>query len=176
MIGLHIRLVVCDLDGTLCNDKHRSHLASSGDWDAYHAGLVDDQPHEDVLWFLRVMEEQGIRVVFNTGRPDEYRSQTVEWLNDQGLHEGDSYEDLIMRGKGQTGSDVLIKPQNLAEYVKDWGAKVEAILVEEEIDKFYSEVYPQHERQILILDDRDKVVEEFRNLSYNVWQVRMGSF
>lgn len=159
-----IRLIVCDLDGTLCNDTHRAHLASAGDWDGYHGALILDKVHEDVRMLLDVAL---VPCILLTGRPEEYRIDTVDWLERNGISQGFDYRHLVMRDKGQTGSDTVIKPQNLAGYIDGWL---------ENIDDDEQHQPPAGPKEILILDDRDKVVEEWRNLGYNCWQTRMGSF
>ncbi len=74
--------VICDLDGTLCNDTLRRHYVASKhrDYDAYHAALVNDSTNEDVLKALRKFADEGVVIIFLTGRPEKYRSSTLDWL------------------------------------------------------------------------------------------------
>lgn len=144
-------MIVIDLDGTLCNSSHREHLAQNKQWDDFHAGLVNDTPHRDVQLLIESLYDRHY-IVFLTGRSEAWRNQTLKWLEDHSIM-GDT---LLMRPKGDWSSDTVIKPQLLANHclgIVDAVARV----------KF-------------ILEDRDKMVECWRNLGFNCWQVRPGGY
>ena len=151
-----IKLVVCDIDGTISDHTPRMHLAASGDWDSYHEAMADDKPNGAVVDFLRMLGPQ-CHLVFLTGRPDEYRPQTSKWLDDQFIFAFDDYDALIMREKGDFGSDVDLKPEALSKWLDESGEDIKP-------------------REVLILEDRDKMVARWRDLGYNCWQVNEGAF
>lgn len=157
-----IDLVVCDLDGTLCDVRHRQHLAQAGDWDAFHAGIPQDKARKIVLSFIQAVGDAR-SLVFLTGRPEDYRAQSEAWLKSYGLEKYDDYIDLLMRPRQGAGSDTLVKQALLEDFLV--GFRQDTGLSEEE-----------QKSRILILDDRDKVVAHFRDLGYECWQVNEGAF
>lgn len=46
------KYIICDLDGTLCDHRHRIYLAWSKQWDSYNAGCVADYVNMPVRDFL----------------------------------------------------------------------------------------------------------------------------
>jgi hypothetical protein len=161
-----MKLIVCDLDGTLSDCRHREHLVP--DWEAFHAKMGEDKPHKHVLWILEQLLfapeplDTVPLVLFLTGRPEVYRQPTVDWLQDKcGLAQHDDYA-LWMRPTGQFGSDVDVKVHLLEEFLK-----FELIL------NTLGEVTKE---EILILEDREKVVTKWRDLGYECWQVREGAW
>lgn len=162
----NIDLIVCDLDGTLCDVRHRQHLAQAGAWDEFHQGIPNDTPRPVVLAFLKSLKELEVplRLVFLTGRPSAYETETMAWLTKHcDLELVDDYDALLMRGKDEYGSDTVVKERLLDGY----------------LDIFYEgSGLPREDRKgrILILDDRDKVVAHFRDLGYECWQVNEGMF
>ena len=154
-----IKLIVCDLDGTLCNHTPRMHLAAAGDWDAYHSGLQQDEINPAVQWFL---SNTDLPLLFLTGRPEPYRGETIAWLARHEFYENDEFEALLMRGKMQGGSDTVVKAELLKGWLEEFGDA-----------KGFEGIKPE---EILILEDRDKMVAAWRDLGYNCWQVAEGSF
>lgn len=145
------KLVVVDLDGTLCNSAHREHLAIAGCWDEFHSQLNGDAPWPDVTALLALLYEQDdIVVVGLTGRNEQYRKATINWLAKHDIW----LDDILMRYDDDYRSDHELKPQLLELYLKQ---------------------HPDHQVWF-ILEDRDKVVEAWRNAGYDCWQVRPGGY
>jgi FMN phosphatase YigB (HAD superfamily) len=140
-------IIVVDLDGTLCNSRHREHLAIAKQWDEFHSLLRYDEPWDDVKRFLSELHAD-IEVIGLTGRNERYRNETLDWL--------DTYEiclsELLMRPDDNYQPDHELKPQMLAAA----GVKPQQVW--------------------LVLEDRDKVVEAWRNLGFSCWQVRPGGY
>jgi len=77
------KVVICDLDGTLCDTKWRvEHLRKQQkDWEKFYDGIPYDQPREDVLKIYLDYLNEGCTGVLVSGRPEKYRHVTEEWLN-----------------------------------------------------------------------------------------------
>lgn len=145
-------VIVVDLDGTLCNSSHRDHLAVAGQWDDFHSRLMDDEPWPDVKAFLDLFwtvnsETSQYAIVGLTGRNEQWRNKTLEWLNRHELF----MDELLMRPDKDFTPDAELKP---------------ALLLDR---------YPK-EAILCILEDRDKVVDAWRNAGFNCWQVRPGGY
>jgi uncharacterized HAD superfamily protein len=147
-------IIVVDLDGTLCNSAHREHLARAGQWDEFHSLLGDDKPWEDVAKVLPLLSET-FAIVALTGRNEKWRNATLKWLvnNDQ-LDQHIDY--LLMRPDNDFRSDAVLKPALLDEFLDD--QKV------------------THAEVLFILEDRDKMVEAWRELGHSCFQVRPGGY
>lgn len=75
--------VICDLDGTISDDRHRRHLIP--DWEAYHSfcgsdAMVTETMHSLVDDVTGLMMLQTADLIFVTGRPESYRHVTDQWL------------------------------------------------------------------------------------------------
>lgn len=139
-------IVVVDLDGTLCDTRHRDHLIKES-WDAFHAQLHLDQKFDDVALFIDAASMQGKRIVLLTGRMEKYRVPTMKWLREQEL--ANSIDELWMRGNN--------------DFRKAYEIKVEALT-------------KIQNRVLVVLDDNDNVVEHVRNMGIRVWQVQNGGY
>jgi FMN phosphatase YigB (HAD superfamily) len=154
-----MKIIVVDLDGTLCDSAHRDHLAQAKEWDRFHEAAKDDQPREDVAFFLRMtvgrMTDEFM-VIACTGRNERYRQATLRWLIDKDLAVFDA---ILMRPDGDWRPDVEMKPVLLHEFMSSLDVS--------------KGVFP---KVAFILEDRDKVVEAWRNLGYKCWQVQPGGY
>ena len=163
-------IIVCDLDGTLCNIDHRLHfvqvaegaprVANSGDiiyprkdWDSFFAGVPNDTVNEPVLELLDKFRSDEFRgqqmyeIVFCSGRPERCRADTEAWLK---KHDFNHYA-LWMRQDGDFRRDDIVKQEILDKY----------------IDK---------DRVLFVLDDRDQVVDMWRRNGLTCFQVAEGDF
>jgi hypothetical protein len=147
--------IVIDLDGTLANCEHRQQHAQNGDWAMFHSLLSDDQPHVDVVWFLEAISWAPLtpNIIALTGRNERYREATMKWFRECGIHQIDL---LVMRPDDDYTSDHILKPRMLQD---QFASK----------DEMMAEV-------LFILEDRDKVVDAWREIGFNCWQVRQGTF
>ena len=80
-------LVICDIDGTLFNNEHRAEFipadkSNADNWRRFNELHIYDQPIHYRLQFLRLLDMiPGVRVVYLTGRSDEFRDETQSCLN-----------------------------------------------------------------------------------------------
>lgn len=75
--------VICDLDGTVSDHNARVSfiLGKNKNWDAYYNKLGEDPPIPGALHVLpKLIKMLGPSLVFLTGRSEEHRAATVEWL------------------------------------------------------------------------------------------------
>lgn len=151
------RAIICDLDGTLCDVEHRRHFVrrpegEKKDWKGFFDNMSEDrviQPVADILWkYHNSYNATHTKVVFCSGRPDNYRKITDEWLVKHQLDFGPLY----MRSRNDQRQDDIIKE----------------ILLDFEILTRFTPYF--------ILDDRDQVVRMWRRRGYICLQVAPGDF
>jgi hypothetical protein len=148
------KFLVIDLDGTLCDCSHRVHWAQAKQWEEFDAGIPEDQVNETVRWLCLQALECDTGVILCTGRDERNRAATLKWLHANGCAEFS--DTLLMRPKDDWSPDDQLKPNLLFEH---FGSQERAL-----------------EQVLCILDDRDKVVEAWRNLGFKCWQVQAGSY
>lgn len=175
-----MRLIICDLDGTLSDCTPRQHLAAARDWDSFHELMNQDKPDLFVLAFLNDTSifnkrsagfERGI--AFLTGRPIGFYEETKTWLAEGcDLFEHDDYIDIIMRPRDDYTPDFELKQKLFQEQMEHGriGAWFRANVKEDPMD------LEAQRRNVLFLDDRDRVVAGWRDAGYKCWQVGEGAF
>jgi hypothetical protein len=158
-------LYIFDLDGTLALIEHRRHLVegSTKDWRGFFAACVDDEPNLPVIRTLQALRSSGAEIWIWSGRSDEVRAQTVEWLCKHGCFGFPTNtlpawpfgapERFRMRKAGDYQDDVTLK--------RGWLAEIEP---------------PEYARLAAVFDDRDKVVAMWRDAGVACFQVAPGEF
>jgi phosphoglycolate phosphatase-like HAD superfamily hydrolase len=139
------KIIVVDLDGTLCNDTHRRHLVSAGKWDEYHSLCHLDEIYPDVAIIIGGMSRSGYEIVLCTGRNEKWREMTLDWL---------------FKNKIFGCIDVLLmRPDD--DYRPAGELKLDLIEKNFALSKI-----------AFALDDTEKVIEAFRNAGIAAYQVR----
>lgn len=113
------KFIICDLDGTLCNIDDRKHFVSGTDkksWEKFFANIPGDTLREDIAEAVRWFADKGYKIVYLTGRPENYKSQTLAWLEKNGM---DFNFSLIMRKKDDKRPDTDVKREMLNKYFKN---------------------------------------------------------
>lgn len=143
--------VILDLDGTICDCAHRVDYAKMSQWEEFHSRLKDDKPFEDVR---RIVNQLAInmQIIAVTGRNERFRQPTLDWLDRHKV----LCDELLMRPDDDFRTDVEMKLFLLEDY---YGSKEEVLAT-----------------VAVCLEDRDRVVEGFRNYGLPCWQVRMGDY
>jgi hypothetical protein len=137
------KAIIVDLDGTLCNAKHRLHHIEKApkDWDAFFAAAHADEPNQWCVDLIRGLHKLGeYQIVFLTGRGEEDRKLTERWLLDH-LPAG-----LV------ANSDLLMRPAD--DRRKDTQVKTEI---------YETQIAPNY-RVMLAIDDRCSVIQMWRGL------------
>ena len=142
-------IIAFDLDGTLANIEHRLHFikGDNHDWPNFFRACVDDTPIYPVALLALELESCGHAVDIWSGRSDEVRPQTVEWLHRYGI----KYRTLRMRKAGNYLPDHVIKASWLADI-------------------------PEEEWPDIVFDDRQRVVDMWRKHGIVCCQVAPGNF
>lgn len=112
-------VIICDLDGTLCNIDHRLHHVKGGnkDWKSFNAGIPLDGVNLDIaIGLKKSREELKAQIVFVSGRSETYKKETIEWLAKNGIT---FYSTIIMRGASDHRPDDEVKEDILHTHFKD---------------------------------------------------------
>ena len=147
------KAIIVDLDGTLCDTKHRQHHMEQKpkNWKAFYGGISKDKPNEWCLELIRAMSDY-VTIFFVSGRPDDYRPQTIEWLKKWVTPSEFEAQILLMRKSGDFRQDAIIK----------------------------TEIYRQHIETdfdvLFCVDDRQQVVDAWRELGLTCLQCAKGDF
>jgi FMN phosphatase YigB (HAD superfamily) len=141
-------IVIFDIDGTLADVSERiKHLRKKPkDWNAFFAGMAQDKTIHSMVRLCNVLYESGMRIVLCSGRSEEHRSETLDWLDQHGV----KYHELLLRRDGDRRSDVIVKREILAE-----------------LDK---------EKILFVVEDRSRVVEMWRSEGLVCLQCAPGDF
>lgn len=113
-------LVVFDIDGTLANIDHRLDYVRSKpkNWAAFDAGIPNDSVNPPVQRVFLAMAEQGNDILLASGRSENTREATENWLE---LNDLGHYKRLYMRPANDYRGDDVIKDEIIDQIVQDFG-------------------------------------------------------
>jgi phosphoglycolate phosphatase-like HAD superfamily hydrolase len=128
-------IVIFDIDGTLADVSERLHHVKKKpkNWNAFFQGMAQDNAIHSMVRLC-------------SGRNEEHRPQTVQWLTQQGV----KYHELILRRDGDMRSDTVVKREMLAG-----------------IDR---------SKVLFVVEDRSRVVEMWRSEGLVCLQCAPGEF
>ncbi len=141
-------IIAFDLDGTLADITHRLHFIQKHpkDWRAFFAACEHDKPIQRMCYLANTLLSAH-RVEIWSGRSEEVRKQTEEWLR---THVGE-YDALRMRSAGDYRPDDVVKAE--------WLDALNPL-----------------QRPLIAFDDRDRVVQMWRSRGVICCQVAPGDF
>lgn len=140
--------IIVDLDGTLAHRQDIGHgIRGPYDWDRVGEDAIDDMVADFVHAYAGGWTYSHI--VFLSGRDGSCRELTVDWLKQ---HVDFSNYDLYVRAPGDMRKDAIVKRELFDEHVRG---------------KY---------NVLVVLDDRQQVVDMWRSLGLRVWQVAEGNF
>lgn len=152
------KVIICDLDGTLCDVEHRRHhvrltkeqmdAGQRKNWPAFFAGISQDPVNEWCKDIIMSFAEFGINTVFCSGRGDNERKITQEWLDRHGF----GHQELYMRNRHDSRQDSIVK---------------EIILDFELLTRY---------QPYFMIDDRQQVVDMWRKRGFTCLQCDAGDF
>jgi len=150
--------IIFDIDGTLADLTHRLHWIKSKpkNYKAFMEACPLDGEITPVVRLARALDSiqfstgpgEKIRLIFCSGRSDEYREQTAQWLAEADL----GPDHLYMRKAGDYRKDSIVKSELLDQIRADG-------------------FNPQ-----LVFDDRQQVVDMWRERGLICCQVAKGDF
>jgi hypothetical protein len=124
-------------------------LAHKGDRNPFDYKNVDkDTVDEVIMETVNQFYRLNYRVIIVSGREDSCRDLTIQWLNDNMIN----YHDLYMRKSKDMRKDAIIKKEIYDEFIKE------------------------HYSVLFVLDDRNQVVEMWREIGLKCLQVAEGDF
>lgn len=140
--------VIFDIDGTLADVSERiKHLKKKPkDWNAFFKGMAQDKTIHSMVRLCNILYASGIQIVLCSGRNEEHRTETVQWLAEHGVN----YHELLLRRDGDYRSDVDVKRELLS------GLDQSKIL--------------------FVVEDRSRVVEMWRSEGLVCLQCAPGEF
>ncbi|MEJ2763714.1 HAD family acid phosphatase [Photobacterium sp. MCCC 1A19761] len=145
--------IVVDVDGTLAEFNPEIVkpwvLGETKDWDLFFNHMQDALPVVNIVKLVNHLAQNGEAVLICSGRPDSHRQHTLDWLDKHCI----PYDDVYLRPAGKDAeSDARVKQELLAKIQKDG----------------YS--------PWLVLDDRNLVVDFWREAGLTCLQVAPGDF
>lgn len=143
--------IVFDIDGTLANLNHRLHYMKDRpkNWKGFHKGVREDGVYDDVVWLLKMFQANGCRIVIATGRSDRQKDDTIWWLENVAKV---SFDAIYMREKDDYRDDGIVKKEML--------------------DQMRLDGYEPY----MVFDDRNRVVDMWRENGVRCMQVAPGNF
>jgi len=151
-------LYIFDLDGTLALIGHRRHMLewdTRDKWRHFYAACDKDIPNAPVIATMERLRHAGAEIWIFSGRSDEVRDKTIAWLARHTSFRTHDLEGpmLQMRTEGDYTADDVLK--------KQW------------LD---SMLHEDRERLAATFDDRDRVVQMWRDNGVTCFQVAPGEF
>ena len=141
--------IIVDLDGTLADITHRRIYVEGKkkDWKNFNKNIIKDDLN---VWCREIIRRMisDHHVLLVSGRTDELREETEEWLKKHDV----PYTDLIMRKQSDHRDDTIVKKEIFEEKIK-----------------------PQY-NVLFVIDDRAKVVRMWREIGLICLQCDWGEF
>ena len=145
------KIIICDLDGTLCNTDHRKHFMQQKpkDWNSFYGGIPNDPINKWCYELILKMNavQPYTNIILVSGRPEKYRKNTEDWLHKHGIP-----ADVFMRKDGDFRDDAIVKKE----------------IYETHIKPFYEVLF--------CIDDRQRVVDMWREEGLVCLQCAKGDF
>lgn len=143
--------VVSDIDGTVA-EMHKGEEGRRSPFEWMRVG--EDSPRINVLTNVFLWSENGYHVVFLSGRDGVCFEVTEDWLD---VHYSDRFADAEY--------DLFMRPER--DMRPDWVIKLELLVALAEAG---------YAKPTVMFDDRNQVVETFRGIGLEVFQVQEGNF
>lgn len=149
--------IIIDIDGTLANCGHRRHFVDGThekqDWKSFYESMRTDTMNKwcsEIIYSLACREDIYYDIILLSGRPEEYRDITLEWLREN--NQFNVFDKLFMRKNGDYRCDTIIKEE----------------IYKEHIEPYYNILF--------VIDDRRKVVDMWRRLGLVCLHCAEGDF
>ena len=140
--------VIVDIDGTIADCEHRRDFVRRDpkDWKGFFDHMSEDTLRKDVAHTVIDYYNKMHTIIYVTGRPDDYKTQTLDWLKENNMSFGWT---VIMRRAGDTRPDTEVKQEIYDRFLKKYPIEV-------------------------VIDDRPSVVAMWRSNGLKVKDVGKG--
>lgn len=103
-----VTAVLVDLDGTLCDTRHRDHILP--DWHQHSLACVDDPP---ISANIQMVNELAMRhvLILCSGRGDHARLETENWCRRHGVE----FDLILLRAQGDITDNSTYKLNRVKE-------------------------------------------------------------
>jgi hypothetical protein len=142
--------VIFDIDGTIADltERRQYLLTKPKNWKAFKAGVPFDTPIKPVVEVLKALHAQKWNIILCSGRGREQETDTRNWLAKHKI----PYNHLYIRKERDYRCDSIVKKELFDAIVAD-GFK-----------------------PLIVFDDRDRVVDMWRENGLVCAQVAPGDF
>ena len=140
------KAIIVDIDGTIA-----THYDADGNQLREHhdyAQVGIDLPVPEIIQLVQMYEAKGYHIVIVSGRMDHCREETINWLIKHDIE----FDELFMRKFKD------FRPDNIVKY-----------------EIYEDRIYGVYDIEF-VLDDRDRVVDMWRDRGLKVLQVAEGDF
>ena len=151
--------IIFDLDGTLADIENRRKLAVKAngkmDWDIFFSSrlIETDEPKESVIEMARVLSNAGHKIAILSGRSKATKQVTMDWLD-----------------KHEVPFNVLkLRPTS-----HPWKFMPDDKLKQGWLDDLWPD--DKKDNIVCVFDDRDAVVQMWRDNGLSCFQVAEGAF
>ena len=143
--------IIFDVDGTIADVEHRRHFVTQrpADWKSFKEETVNDTPVEWVCDIAKRHIARGDDVAFFSARNESQRGVTETQISEW---IGNGHKGLFLRPDGDFRPDEEFK-SDLADKFEEFGGKID-----------------------IVFDDRNKVVDMWRQRGTTCVQVAEGDF
>lgn len=141
------KAIMVDIDGTLAHMTPEGRLRLGEHAPYAWAHVGEDKLDKQLRTVLSLLDGK-YKVIVMSGRDSVCRTETANWLRDNNVH----YDELFMRKEKDSRKDSLVKLELFNKFVRD-----------------YYDIG-------VVFDDRNQVVQMWRALGLNCYQVADGDF
>lgn len=146
--------LLVDIDGTLSDASNRAEKylgLVKPDWDGFYAACGEDAPIQRVIDVVEVLA-RTYDIVLCTGRRKSCEKETRKWIDRYAPSL--AHWPILFRNDGDVRHDTIVKPELLEAYMQE-----------------------NHKKQpFAIFEDRNSMVEKWRELGYTCFQTADGDF
>lgn len=115
-------IIICDIDGTLADIKHRLHFArgEKKNWKSFFEAIPEDKPRLDI-WqeVLKEKRDLGCDLILVSGRNAKYRQETIDWFKNKIPSFKNEVLTIFMRGEHDHRVDTEVKKDFLEKIGKE---------------------------------------------------------
>lgn len=140
-------ILLIDIDHTLSDAAWRDNIIGVGTWDEYYLAGVKDDPVDEMITLVSSLGADGWWLIGLTARPEKWRKITMDWLVKHGV----LLEEMLMRPDDDFHSAPDVKVASLR---RRFGVDLEEL----------------KDKNVILIDDNDKVIEAMRGLNITTLQ------